>query len=98
MTSRSLSACLIVATFVGRAIAEDRPNYKVLAEDKGHVMVINAKGEVEWEIPCPGTSHDIAMLPSGNYLIHLSDTVIEEFTPDKKVVWKHVSKRPSYPA
>ena len=72
--------------------AEDRPNYKVLAEDKGHVMVINAKGDVEWDIPCPGQSHDIAALQDGNYLIHISDTVIEEYTPDKRMVWRHESK------
>ena len=31
-------------------------------------------------------------LANGNYLLHTGDTTIVEMTPDKKVVWKHVSK------
>jgi hypothetical protein len=67
------------------------PNWKVLAQDKGHVAIINAKGEVEWEAKLGATSHDIALLPNGNFLLHVSDTTIEEMTPDKKIVWTHVS-------
>ncbi|HET6249053.1 MAG TPA: PQQ-binding-like beta-propeller repeat protein [Tepidisphaeraceae bacterium] len=67
------------------------PTWKVLAQDHGHAVVLNAKGEVEWEFPIGPTSHDIALLPNGNYLLHMSDTVIEEVTPEKKVVWTHTS-------
>jgi len=82
-----------VAAFTGIAQAEDEhPTWKVLAQDRGHVALINSKGEVEWETPCKDTSHDIAALAGGNYLLHTSDTTIVEVTPDKKVVWKHVSK------
>jgi hypothetical protein len=61
-------------------------------QDKGHVIVLGDKGDVEWEVPCGYTSHDIALLPNGNYLLHTGDATIVEMTPDKKVVWKHVSK------
>ena len=65
--------------------------HRVLAQDKGHVVILNDKGDVEWEVPCHYTSHDIQMLPNGNVLIHTGDTTIEEMTPSKEVVWKHVS-------
>ena len=54
-------------------------------------MVLNAKGDVEWEYPIGFTSHDISRLPDGNLLLHMNDQTIIEVTPDKKVVWKHVS-------
>ena len=98
---RSALTCaslLLSASFYIPAKAADElpgtaahPDWKVLAADKGHVAIINAKGEVEWEVPIGHTSHDIAMLPNGNFLLHTSDTTIEEMTPDKQVVWKHVS-------
>lgn len=66
---------------------------KVLAQDRGHVVLLNDKGEVEWEYKCGYTSHDMHVLPNGNYLLHTGDTTIVEVTPaDKKVVWKHESK------
>jgi hypothetical protein len=72
--------------------AQEMPGRRVLAQDRDHVVILNAKGEVEWEVPCKFTSHDIALLPSGNYLLHMDDTTIVEITPDKKVVWTHVSR------
>src|SRR3954469_2055475 len=71
---------------------EEKVAHRVLAQDKGHVVILNEKGEVEWEVPCKFTSHDIALLPNGNYLLHMSDTKIVEMTPDKKTVWQHESK------
>ena len=92
MNPLKLSAALLLATLPAVTRAEDRPNYKVLAGDHGHIAIVNAKGEVEWEVPCKHTPHDIIMLPNGNILCHMSDTRIEEIAPDKKVVWKHESK------
>ncbi|MDB5173975.1 MAG: Arylsulfotransferase [Phycisphaerales bacterium] len=97
---RAISLSLMSAFFaVAPARAEDKPaqppqaGYRVLAQDNGHVAIINSKGEVEWEVPCGGTSHDIALLPNGNFLLHTGATTVEEITPEKKVVWKHESKR-----
>ena len=92
MKLRKLAAALLIAGMGTFARAEDRPNYKVLAGDRGHIAIINAKGEVEWEVPCNNTPHDIVQLPNGNILAHMSDTKIEEITPEKKVVWTHISK------
>lgn len=81
--------CLLLA-FSARA--ELPAQYKLLAQDRNHVVVLNSKGDVEWEYPCKYTSHDIDLLPNGNYLLHTSDTTIVEVTPDKRVVWQHESK------
>jgi hypothetical protein len=74
------------------AHAAETTGHRVLAQDKGHVVILSEKGDVEWEVPCRFTSHDIALLPNGNYLLHMSDTKIVEMTPEKKVVWTHESK------
>src|SRR5258706_13919643 len=87
-----LACSLLGLTLSLPAAADEKIGHRVLAQDKGHVVILNEKGEVEWEAPCKSTSHDIALLPGGNYLIHMSDTKIVEMTPDKKVVWQHESR------
>ncbi len=77
--------------------AEERPNYRVLAQDKNHVAIVGLDGKVEWEAPCPWNSHDIAMLPNGNFLIQPGVATVAEITPEKQVVWKYESKpKPGY--
>jgi hypothetical protein len=71
---------------------DEKPTYRVLAQDKGHAAIINAKGEVEWEVSCRYTSHDISLLPNGNLLLHTAVATVVEMTPDKKVVWQYVAK------
>jgi hypothetical protein len=43
-------------------------SHRVIVQGKDRIAVVNAKGEVEWEVPCAFTSHDIAVLPNGHYL------------------------------
>jgi hypothetical protein len=92
LTAEILAYAFLSAGMATPLFAEQSIGHRVLAEDKGHVVVLNEKGDVEWEVPCKITSHDIALLPNGNYLLHMSDTQIVEMTPDKKIVWKHESK------
>jgi hypothetical protein len=75
---------------VGRV--EDTPAYRVLAQDRGRVAVVNARGEVEWEVPCPFGSHDIARLANGNFLLHTGAATVVEMTSSKKVVWKYEAR------
>jgi hypothetical protein len=83
--------------FVPSAALAAAPAYRVLGQDKGHVAIVNAKGEVEWEVPCSHSSHDIALLDSGNLLLHTGHTTIVEMTPDKKIVWQYEAKpKPGY--
>ena len=68
------------------------PPYRVLGQDRGRVVIIEPSGKIVWETPVRHTAHDIQLLPGGNILMPTSDTTLVEMTPDKKVVWKHVSK------
>jgi hypothetical protein len=68
------------------------PSHRVLAQDKGHVAIVNAKGEIEWEVACAYNSHDIALLPNGNFLLHTGPATVVEMTPEKKIVWKYEGK------
>lgn len=64
-------------------------NRRVLGQDRGHVAIIGAAGEVEWEAPCPGTAHDIALLPSGNILVQIGARNVIEMTPEKTIAWRY---------
>lgn len=86
---------LAAATFFGLALssaAEDQPRYRVLAQDKGHVAIVNASGQIEWEAECKYNSHDIALLPNGNLLLHTGPAKVVEMTPDKEIVWQYEAK------
>jgi hypothetical protein len=69
-----------------------KPSYRVLAQDKGHVAVINPQGGVEWEVECKHNSHDIARLANGNLLLHIGPARIVEMTPAKTVVWQYAAQ------
>lgn len=85
------AASLMVAT-PSPSFADDKPvTHRVIAQDRGRVVILGEKGDVEWEVPCNFTSHDISALPNGNFLIHNGPNTIVEMTPDKKVVWQHTS-------
>lgn len=63
--------------------------YRVLAQDNGHVAIINTRGEVEWEVECRHNSHDIAVVGDGNLLLHSGPAKVVEMTPAKQVVWQY---------
>lgn len=71
---------------------KDAIEHRVLAADRGKVAIVNAKGEVEWEVANGHDVHDLALLPNGNILLPTNATTIVEMTPEKKIVWKYVSK------
>lgn len=72
---------------------EARPvSHRVLGADKGYVRLLSAEGQVEWEAKCWGGTHDLTLLPNGNILFPVSSNEIVEMTPDKKIVWRFVSK------
>src|SRR5258708_40289379 len=92
----SFCAGLIVGLTAAEALAQAPSGHRLIAQDKGHVAIINAAGVVEWEIANPFVSHDIGVLPNGNFLLHSGPATITEVTPDNKVVWEYTSK-PSPP-
>src|SRR6476619_7200132 len=65
------------------------PAYRVLAQDRGHVAIVNSRGAVEWEVECKHNSHDIARLENGNLLLHTALATVVEMTPEKQIVWRY---------
>jgi hypothetical protein len=84
----------------GDSIAADpagHSGYRVLAQDNGHVAIVNQRGEVEWEVECKYNSHDIALLENGNLLLHTGPATVVEMTPAKKIVWRYEGRpKPPY--
>lgn len=76
---------------VGAVFAQTSVSHRLIGQDKGQATILNAKGEVEWQAPCPFVSHDISVLPNGNVLLHTGPATIVEMTPAKQIVWQHTS-------
>lgn len=88
--------CLVCATLGARLAAaradDDARPYRVLANDKGKVALVDAKGAVEWEYETGFGGHDLSLLTNGNVLLATGPTRIAEVTPQKKIVWQYESK------
>lgn len=69
-----------------------RVEHRVLAQGAGRIAIVAPGGRVEWEVPCPHSSHDIAALDNGNFLLHTAGNRVVEMTPDKRVVWEWVGQ------
>jgi hypothetical protein len=74
------------------APADSATTHRFIAQDRGMVRIIAADGRVEWEAPCPFVSHDIAVLPNKNVLLHTGPATIVEITPAKETVWQYTSR------
>jgi hypothetical protein len=84
MTRRSVFAGSIGLVLGSSAFAgaQTGSGYKLIGQDRGHIAILNKNGEVEWEIECRHNSHDIAVLPNGNFLLHTAPNKIVEVTPE----------------
>ncbi len=91
MNCRWILSALALTIGFSIASAAD-PAYSVLAADNGKVSLVNAKGEVEWQVENKAEVHDISLLPNGNVLFTTNSSTVVEMTRDKKVVWKHEAK------
>jgi hypothetical protein len=91
MIVKTLFAFLFCAVM---AHAAEPVSHTVLAADrgKGHIAIVNAKGEVEWEYAIKHDLHDIHMLPGGNILTHTGHTTVVEISPKKEIVWTYEAK------
>jgi PQQ-like domain len=84
---------LVLAVLPAEEKQDNTPKtYRVLAADRGRVAIVNARGEVEWEVANRAEVHDIVLLPNGNLLFTTNPSTLVEMTPEKKIVWQHVSK------
>lgn len=86
------AVALACAVPLGADEPATHPGYRVLAQDKGRVAIVARDGTVEWEVECKHNSHDIALLPNGNLLLHTTPVTVVELTPKKEVVWKYEAK------
>lgn len=93
-------SCLLMlvcsASLVVRSSVADEPEksrgYRLLAADKGHVAIVNAHGEVEWETPTKADVHDLSLLADGNVLFLYGPAKVVEMNRDKQVVWEYEAK------
>jgi hypothetical protein len=87
----AICACFFLLA-VTRAYAQS--NYKVLGADKKRVAIVNAAGEIEWDLANPDARevHDIQLLPNGNVIYQTGYTTVVEVNRDKQVVWRHESR------
>lgn len=87
---RTVSALFVLFLALPMRAAEHQ--YRVLAQDNGHVALIGKDGKIEWEVECKYNSHDIHLLSTGNFLLHTAAATVTEMTPKKEVVWKYEAK------
>ena len=91
---KALALATVIALLSGGVSrsAEERSARRVLAQDKGHVAIVNERGEVEWQFDNGFNTHDLHMLRNGNVLVSTSPTMVAEVNRDKQIVWKYESK------
>ena len=79
------------------AFAQAPVTHRVLAQDRNHVVLLNAQDQPEWSAPCSGTAHDLWVLPSGNILTQTSYSNVVEMDKTGKIVWQYDAKpKPGY--
>ena len=97
MDRRKFLQASLISPLVGGACA--RPGrvpvtvaHRLIAQDKGHVAIVNGAGGVDWSWENGANAHDLHLLPNGNLLVPTASNVIVELTPEKEVVWLWESK------
>ena len=92
MNRRLFLSATLAALASSSSFAQTPKGHRLIGQDKGHIALVNAAGQVEWEVPCGHNSHDISVLPNGNFLLHTAPDRIVEMTPAKQTVWEWQSK------
>ena len=83
MLQRTLAVMvLLLVTLASRA----EMHIYVADHEVRKVIKIKEDGTLLWETP-NGNGHDVQVLPGGNVLLN-NGAVVQEVTPDKKVVWE----------
>ena len=91
--NRFLFALALLTVLLGtRASADRKIAHRLILQGSNKIVILNPQGHIEWETTCGGNAHDMAVLPNGNVLFPPDSTSIVEMTPDKQIVWKHVSR------
>ena len=89
-----LVACCL--SLFGKSAVADEPakstGHRLIAADKGHVAIVSAQGDVEWETPTKADVHDLWLLPDGNVLFLYASAKVVEMNPAKQVVWEYEAR------
>jgi len=85
MYYRALAIVLLLWT--APLVAQQR----VVTQGNGKLVVLDADGKIEWEMPWEGI-HDVHTLPNGHFLVQQGAAKIAEIDPvAKQVVWSYDS-------
>ena len=85
-------SCLLGVDSTAAAEPAESSGRRLLAADKGHIVILNAQGEIEWETPVKVDVHDLSLLADGNILFQETSTRIVEMNRDKQVVWEYTAR------
>ena len=92
-----LGLVLSILGWIANADAQVPASRRVLGADRGRLAIVDAKGNVEWEMPLKSQVHDLQLLPNGNILTHAGAATVVEINPAKEIVWTYTSTpRPGY--
>jgi outer membrane protein assembly factor BamB len=83
---------LLLASVSIAANGQPAVTHRLLLQAKDRVVQLGTNGQIEWEAPCRFVSHDLAMLPNGNVLIHPAPAVVREIDKAGAVVWEYISR------
>ena len=61
---------------------------RLMAQDKGHVAIVEPDGSVGWTWENGSGAHDMHLLPNGNVLVPTAWDALAEVTPEKEIVWE----------
>ncbi|MDR3620571.1 MAG: PQQ-binding-like beta-propeller repeat protein [Paludisphaera borealis] len=86
-----LGLVLSVLGWTAHADAQGPASRRVLGADRGRLAIVDAKGDVEWEMPLKSQVHDLQLLPNGNILTHTGAATVVEINPAKEIVWSYTS-------
>ncbi|HEX5052643.1 MAG TPA: aryl-sulfate sulfotransferase [Planctomycetota bacterium] len=69
------------------------PAHRVLLQGDGKLAMLDARGEIEWQMPWGGI-HDVHQLPDGHLLVQQGAAAVVEIDPAAKaVVWRYDSSK-----
>ena len=97
MNRRTFLRAGLFAPVLGGACAQRRAGpepavHRLIAQDRGHVAVVNTDGSVDWSWQNGANAHDMHLLPNGNLLVPTANDTVVELTPEKEVVWRWESR------
>ncbi len=83
-----LGSSLLGSACTGRRAGTEPVSHRLIAQDRGHVAVVNADGSVDWSWQNGANAHDLHLLPNGNLLVPTAANAIVELTSEKEVAWR----------